>query len=165
MEDFGEQYDPAFDPSFFHGIETDDPLADDASELDPIPSQLSFPKAHAHPPASDASVSSAALVSLNKELRAVSAPNPKFEAFHPHRIFETANWLVAYGAPTLEAFRTTDEIARRYFFEDLRKSEKLTFSQLAFLFKLARRIPPPRRPFWIFCFKTLKLDQKVSEKI
>ena len=80
----------------------------------------------------------------------VAASNPKFEAFPPHRIFETANFLVAYGVTSLEAFRTTDEIARKYLFEDLRKNEKLNFLQLAFLFKLARHIPPH--------------DQKVSEK-
>ena len=80
LDDFEEQYDPAFDPSFCHGIETDDPLPDDASELGPIPSQLSSPKAHAHPPDSDDSVSSTALMSLNKERMADAASNPKFES-------------------------------------------------------------------------------------
>ena len=81
------------------------------------------------------------------EIRAVSASNPKFEAFHPHRIFETTNWLVAYGIPTLEAFRTTDEIARRYLFGDLRKAEKLTFPQLAFYLSLRGIFRPRSKSF------------------
>ena len=99
---------------------------------------------------SEASTRSNLSITLNAELRAIAASNPKFEAFPAHRIFETANFLVANGITTVEAFRTTDEIARRYLLEDLRKNDKLNFLQLAFLFKLARHIPPH--------------DQKVSEK-
>ena len=140
-EDF---VDPAFDPSFFY------PNAGDTEDsTEDLPPWFPLPKAHAPPP-SESSTASSALMALNLELRTLASSNAKFEAFPPHRIFETANWLVAYGIPTLEAFRTTDEIARRYLVEDLRKTEKLTFPQLSFLFKLARHIPPH--------------DQKVSEK-
>ena len=135
------QYQP-FDPSFFSGLSS------------PPPSQTSFDepsaKAHAPPPISEASQRSNLALTLNNELRTLQASNKKFEAFPPHRIFETANVLVANGILSLEAFRTTDETARRYLFEDLRKTEKMSFLQLAFLFKLARHIPPH--------------DQKVSEK-
>ena len=50
----------------------------------------------------------------------------------------------------MEDFRTTDETARRYLFADLRKNDKLSFSDIACLLKLARHIPPS--------------DQKVHEK-
>ena len=149
MEDFEDQL--SFDDPFFSqppGLEINEEENERASCSQSL---LSFPvKAHAPPPASEASTRSNLCLKLNAELRAVAASNPKFEAFPPHRIFDTANLLVAYGITTLEAFRTTDEIARRYLMEDLRKNEKLNFLQLAFLFKLARHIPPH--------------DQKVSEK-
>lgn len=85
---------------------------------------LILTKAHAPPPVSEASTRSNLSLSLNTELRAIAASNPKFEACPPHRIFETANYLIANGITTAEAFRTTDEIDRRYLFEDLRNKRQ-----------------------------------------
>ena len=134
------------DRSFFEGGEGDR-SSQSPSEFTGFRSEG---KAHAPPPVSEASTRSNLSIALNTELRAIAASNPKFEAFPAHRIFETANFLVANGITTVEAFRATDEIARRYLLEDLRKIDKPNFLQLAFLFKLARHIPPH--------------DQKVSEK-
>ena len=58
--------------------------------------------------------------------------------------------LVRYSVTSLESFRTTDEQARRYLLEDLRKTEKLSYPELAFILKLNRHVPPN--------------DQKTSEK-
>ena len=148
LTDFPNDFDDQFGPSFFSGIVGDELLDNANSDLDTRSFRQA--KAHASPPPSEASTRSNLSLALNTELRAVAASDIKFEASPPHRIFETANCLIAYGITTLEAFRTTGEIARRYLFEDLRKTEKLTFLQISFLFKLARHIPPH--------------DQKVSEK-
>ena len=58
--------------------------------------------------------------------------------------------LVRYGIKSLESFRTTDDQARKYLFEDLRKTEKLSFREIALILKLNKHIPPN--------------DQKTSEK-
>ena len=74
----------------------------------------------------------------------------KFEAFNLDRLWESAIILVRYGINTLEAFRTTDGQARKYFFEDLRKKDKLSFLEMGLILKLNRHIPPH--------------DQKTSDK-
>ena len=58
--------------------------------------------------------------------------------------------MVRYGITGLWSFRTTDGQARRYFFEDLRKAENLSFLEMRMALKLSRRIPPH--------------DQKTAEK-
>ena len=122
----------------------EDPLLENPEDNnDPDPPQ---PKARPPSPPERESLRA----KLFDELCTTADSNPKFEAFTTIRIAETADILVRNGIPSLEAFRTTDEMARRFLFEDLRKCERLQFSQLAFLFKLARHIPPH--------------DQKVSEK-
>ena len=112
-----------FDPEFFSGLGGSSPPPSELND-----SQPTGGKAHAHPPPSEASTRSTYAIKLNNELRTVAAPNAKFEAFPPRRIFETASFLVSYGITSLEAFRTTDEIARKYLFGDLRKMRGLIFT-------------------------------------
>ena len=87
---------------------------------------------------------------LTIDLLELARAHSKFESFPGDRIAASATLLVRYGLDSLGAFRTTDEISRRYLFEDLRKTEQLNFLQLSFLLKLARHILPR--------------DQKLSEK-
>ena len=142
-------------PPFFSNAGGEDSLEEaspyrirpESSDCDSASQSLA--QAHAPSP-SDLSARSSLCATLNAELRQVAISNVKFAAILPRRIFETANWLAAYGIPTLGAFRTTDEIARQYLFGDLRKAENAYPPQLAFLSKLDRHIPPH--------------DQKVSEK-
>ena len=81
---------------------------------------------------------------LYNELSNVDSENSKRPMFQIERIRDKAYLLVRYGVQTLEAFRTTDETARRYLFKDIRKAEQLPFPDLSFLLKLSRRIP--KRP-------------------
>ena len=67
---------------------------------------------------------------------------PNSQLFPDGRIKASSTLLVRYGLATLGVFRTTDGISRRYLFGDLRKTEQLNFSQLSFLLKLARHVPP-----------------------
>ena len=87
---------------------------------------------------------------LYEELRVVVQAHNKFEQFDLTRVWDTAVLLVRYGIPSLESFRTTDDQARKYLFEDFRKAEKLSFAEIALVLKLNRHIPPH--------------DQKTSEK-
>ena len=79
---------------------------------------------------------------LPEELATVVAAHAKFEHFDHDRVWDTASLLVRYGIPSLEIFRTTDDTASQCLFEDLRKSEKLAFTDLALVLKLNRHIPP-----------------------
>ena len=149
LEGFEEQ----FGPSFFSntGEEEDCQVYPYSTENPSEFASASQALANAHAPApSDLPVRASLCTTLNAATESVSISDVKFAASRPHRISETANWLVAYGVPTIEDFSATDEIDRRYFPEDLRETKKLTFPQLALLFKLPRHIPP--------------LGQKVSEK-
>ena len=87
---------------------------------------------------------------LFHELQRVIAGNSKFDAFDHNQAWESAEKLVQYGIISLESFRTTDGQARKYLFEDLRKTEKLPFREIALILKLNKHIPPN--------------DQKVTEK-
>ena len=71
----------------------------------------------------------------------------EFAASPPRRIFETANLLVSYGITSIEAFRTTVEIARRYLPEDLRGTEKLTFYSLPAFSSLLAKYPRTIKKF------------------
>ena len=79
---------------------------------------------------------------LAHDLMDIAHAHSKFASFEPDRVAESAKLLVRYGLETAEAFRTTDELARKYLFEDLRRTEHLNFLQICFLPKLARHIPP-----------------------
>ena len=98
------------------------------------------------PPAPDASQ----VNTLYTELSIVVAAHNKFEHFDLNRVWDASVLLVRYGIPSLESFRTTDDQARKYFLEDLRKAEKLSFAEMSLILKLNRHIPPH--------------DQKTSEK-
>ena len=58
---------------------------------------------------------------LFAELEAITSENSKFPSFARDRVHFAADVLVRNDILTVEAFRTTDETARRYLFEDLRK--------------------------------------------
>ena len=78
------------------------------------------------------------------------AGNSKFDAFGHNQAWGSATKLVQYGIISLESFRTTDDQARKYLFDDLRETEKLSFREIAFIPRLNKNIPPN--------------DQKVTEK-
>ena len=79
---------------------------------------------------------------LSMVLLDIKRARRKFATFSDERVSGSASILVRYGLDSIEAFRTTDEQARRFLFEDLRKSEQLNFPQLGFLLKLPRHVPP-----------------------
>ena len=58
------------------------------------------------------------------------------------RVLETASFLAKNDIRSIGAFRTTDELARRYLFGDIRENGKLAFVYLACLFELDRQISP-----------------------
>ena len=87
---------------------------------------------------------------LFEELLAITSANSKFASFDRDRVLFTAEILTQNDILTIEAFRTTDETARRYLFEDLRKNDKLAFSELSCLLKLARHIPPSDQKVFSF---------------
>lgn len=64
---------------------------------------------------------------LARDLRDIAYGHSKFAAFGDERITQSDTLLVRYVLATVEAFRTTDEQARRYLFEDLRRAEQLNF--------------------------------------
>ena len=66
---------------------------------------------------------------LYGELSIVVRAHTKFESFGDDRVWDTSVLLVRYGINSLESFRTTDETARKYLFEDLRKAEKLSLAK------------------------------------
>ena len=79
---------------------------------------------------------------LAADLLNIKNARSEFASFCDGRIAESASLLVRHGLETVEAFRTTGEQARRFLFEDLRKTEQLNFIQLSFPLKHARHIPP-----------------------
>ena len=66
----------------------------------------------------------------------------KFAAFGDDRIADASGAFARYGLETAEAFRKTDERARKYPFEDIRWAEQLNFLQLGFALMLAFHIRP-----------------------
>ena len=82
-----------------------------------------------------------AVTALFAELIIVATTNSKFEAFPPGRVLEPANILVRNGISTIEAFRATDDTARKYLPDDYRETERLPYAHLYFMFELSRHIP------------------------
>ena len=125
--------------------ENDNPPLDDDDHRSNPESEAPKSQARQPPPADPHLVND-----LYRELKHVVDSTAKFEAFSTEQTWESAMVLVRYGIKSLESFRTTDDQARKYLFEDLRKTEKLSFREIALILKLNKHIPPN--------------DQKTSEK-
>ena len=78
---------------------------------------------------------------LPKELSEVVKASVKFEAYDSQMVNDSAHVLVRYGILSLERFRTTDGQARKYLFEDIRKTEKLSFREISLNLKLNKHTP------------------------
>ena len=111
----------------FDGEALDDPFAQ--LELEDEDGQLigrskaGFPirfrqPGHTPSEASDVDPISQALLA---EIFAITSKNSKFEAFTRDQVLDAAVLLVQNTITALDAFRTTDDVARRYLFEDIGK--------------------------------------------
>ena len=79
---------------------------------------------------------------LSSDLLAIARGHSKFAPFRTDRIVDSASLLVRYGLGSIETFRTTEEQARRYLFEDLRKTEQLNVPNPIFLCELDQHVRP-----------------------